>query len=155
MPENQTAIRVTEDDFSVAKEYDLLCHAADGSGAVVMFTGMVRDITGESRVDKLSLQHYPGMTENLLSDIVEDARARWTINGVRVVHRVGQLDPGDQIVFVGVAAAHRGDAFKACEFIMDYLKVKATIWKKELRPDGEVWLDERDSDQVAVRRWQP
>jgi molybdopterin synthase catalytic subunit len=93
------------------------------------------------------------MTEKLLGEIVTDASNRWQLDAVRVVHRVGELIPTDQIVFVGVAAAHRGEAFSACEYIMDYLKVRATIWKKESRPEGDVWLDERGTDKVALRRW--
>jgi molybdopterin synthase catalytic subunit len=148
-----TSITITEDDFSVAEEYDELHKSARTAGAVVTFIGLVRDVTGQSSVDRLTLQHYPGMTEKLLGDIVTEASTRWQLDAVRVVHRVGELLPADQIVFVGVAAAHRGDAFSACEYIMDYLKVRATIWKKESRPEGDVWLDERDTDHAALRRW--
>ncbi len=147
------AITITETDFSVAGEYDKLRDDARTAGAIVTFTGLVRDITDEKAVSKLTLQHYPGMTEKLLDGIIKDASERWAIDAVRVVHRVGELQPTDQIVFVGVAAKHRGDAFEACTFIMDYLKVKATIWKKESRPEGEFWLGERDADQQALERW--
>lgn len=148
-----TAIYITETEFSAATEYDELRREAPSAGAVVTFVGLVRDVTGDNSVNKLTLQHYPGMTEKLLGDILSDAASRWNLDALRVVHRVGELKPTEQIVFVGVAAAHRGEAFSACEYIMDYLKVRATIWKKESRPEGEVWLDERDSDQQALERW--
>jgi molybdopterin synthase catalytic subunit len=148
-------IRVTQDDFAISSEYEALRACAPQAGAIVVFTGLVRDISGETAVNGLTLQHYPGMTEKLLAEIVEQAHDRWEIEDVRVIHRVGTLHPAEQIVFVGVAAAHRGDAFEACSYIMDYLKVRATIWKKESRPEGEVWLDDRESDQVALRRWNP
>jgi molybdopterin synthase catalytic subunit len=147
------AITITETDFSVAGEYDKLRKSARATGAIVTFTGLVRDVTDEQAVSKLTLQHYPEMTEKLLDGIIKDASERWEIDAVRVVHRVGELRPTDQIVFVGVAAKHRGNAFEACAFIMDYLKVKATIWKKESRPEGEVWLAGRDADQQAIDRW--
>jgi molybdopterin synthase catalytic subunit len=148
-----TAIAITEDEFSLATEYDELCRDAPSAGAVVTFVGLVRDVTAEKCVNKLTLQHYPGMTEKLLGDIINEASSRWKLDAIRVIHRVGELKPTEQIVFVGVAAAHRGEAFSACEFIMDYLKVRATIWKKESRPKGEVWLDDRETDHTALRRW--
>lgn len=102
----------------------------------------------------MTLEHYPGMTENALAEIVQQARARWTLRRVRVIHRVGRLLPGERIVFVGVASAHRGEAFAACEFIMDYLKTQAPFWKKEETPAGARWVEARDADDTAARRWQ-
>ena len=106
-------------------------------------------------VTAMTLEHYPGMTEEALADIVATAQKRWELRAVRVIHRVGRLLPGERIVFVGVASAHRGDAFAACEFIMDYLKTQAPFWKKEESPKGERWVDARVTDDHAAKRWQP
>ena len=126
-------ISVQTQDFSLADEYQLLSEGTS-AGAVVTFVGKVRDFNQGDEVQGLSLEHYPGMTEKALTEIVEQAKQRWSLLQVRVIHRVGDLELGDQIVFVGVSSAHRGDAFDACEFIMDYLKTKAPFWKKPLFP---------------------
>jgi molybdopterin synthase catalytic subunit len=115
-------------------------------GAVASFVGVVREVA-------MTLEHYPGMTERALQKIVEEARARWQVLDCTVIHRVGALEPTDQIVLVAVASAHRGDAFAACEFIMDYLKTQAPFWKKETTPDGARWVDARQADDAALARW--
>jgi len=124
------------------------------SGAVVTFTGHVRGGTGEAAVTCLELEHYPGMTERSLLAILEDAAARWPLLAAAVVHRVGRLAPGEPIVWVGVSAAHRGEAFAACEFIMDFLKTRAPFWKKEHRPTGATWVESLVSDDERAGRWQ-
>jgi molybdopterin synthase catalytic subunit len=125
-----------------------------GVGAVASFIGTVRDVSDGARVSTMELEHYPGMTEKALEKIEAAARARWPLLGVTIVHRVGLLAPLDQIVLVAVASAHRGSAFAACEFIMDYLKSEAPFWKKEVTPDGAAkWVDARVSDDAALRRW--
>ncbi|HIF9081985.1 molybdopterin synthase catalytic subunit MoaE [Photobacterium damselae] len=145
-------ISVQFEDFSVADEYEKLAQGTE-AGAVVTFIGKVRDFNQGDSVTGLSLEHYPGMTEKALSEIVEQARARWPLLQVRVIHRVGDLDLGDQIVFVGVSSAHRGASFEACEFIMDYLKTRAPFWKKEQTPKENRWVDARESDTSAADRW--
>ncbi|HIF9504889.1 TPA: molybdopterin synthase catalytic subunit MoaE [Photobacterium damselae] len=145
-------ISVQFEDFSVADEYEKLAQGTE-VGAVVTFIGKVRDFNQGDSVTGLSLEHYPGMTEKALSEIVEQARARWPLLQVRVIHRVGDLDLGDQIVFVGVSSAHRGASFEACEFIMDYLKTRAPFWKKEQTPEENRWVDARESDTSAADRW--
>ncbi|EPA8653162.1 TPA: molybdopterin synthase catalytic subunit MoaE [Photobacterium damselae] len=145
-------ISVQFEDFSVADEYEKLAQGTE-AGAVVTFIGKVRDFNQGDSVTGLSLEHYPGMTEKALSEIVEQARARWPLLQVRVIHRVGDLDLGDQIVFVGVSSAHRGASFEACEFIMDYLKTRAPFWKKEQTPEESRWVDARESDTSAADRW--
>ncbi|MBQ0718583.1 MAG: molybdopterin synthase catalytic subunit MoaE [Gammaproteobacteria bacterium] len=122
-------------------------------GALVCFTGLVRDQLDDP-VNTLFLEHYPGMTEKALEAIVDEARGRWELGPLTIIHRVGALQPGEPIVFVGVTAAHRGEAFQACEFLMDFLKVKAPLWKKETTPDGERWVASRCSDDTAAKRWQ-
>jgi molybdopterin synthase catalytic subunit len=144
-------VAVQEADFDAGAEIAALSRDDGGAGAVASFVGLVRDDGGE--IKAMTLEHYPGMTEKALADIVATARGRWAVRGVRVVHRVGRLLPGDRIVFVGVAAAHRGDAFAACEFIMDYLKTQAPFWKKEETPQGARWVDARESDDAAAARW--
>ena len=148
-----SVVRVQTEDFDVAREIAAL-HARDPRiGAVAAFVGMVRDINDASTVSTLTLEHYPGMTEKALMRIVEEAKSRWKIYDTVVIHRVGALKPADQIVFVAVSSAHRGEAFAACEFIMDYLKTRAPFWKKERLPDGERWVEARASDDEAARRW--
>ena len=124
------------------------------SVVLATFLGLVRAANDGSDVSAMTLEHYPGMTEKALEAIVEDAAARWPLLGVRVIHRFGRLVPGDRIVFVGVAATHRGEAFAACEFIMDYLKTRAPFWKKEDTPEGGRWVDARESDDGAAARWE-
>ncbi|GAL07577.1 molybdenum cofactor biosynthesis protein MoaE [Photobacterium aphoticum] len=145
-------ISVQFDDFSVADEYAALSQGTD-AGAVVTFIGKVRDFNQGDSVTGLSLEHYPGMTEKSLAAIVDEAKTRWPLLKVRVIHRVGDLALGDQIVFVGVTSAHRGAAFQACEFIMDYLKTRAPFWKKEQTPDESRWVDARETDTSAADRW--
>ncbi|PLR30878.1 molybdopterin synthase catalytic subunit MoaE [Chimaeribacter coloradensis] len=151
MMEN-TRIRVGAEQFSVGDEYQWLA-ACDDDGAVVTFTGKVRNHNLGSDVSTLTLEHYPGMTEKALAEIVTEARQRWALQRISVIHRIGAMYPGDEIVFVGVTAAHRGMAFDAAEFIMDYLKTRAPFWKREATPEGERWVDARDSDHQAAGRW--
>lgn len=148
----QTRIRVGEARFSVGDEYPWLA-ACDDDGAVVTFTGKVRNHNLGADVSTLTLEHYPGMTEKALAEIVAEARGRWALQRVTVIHRIGAMYPGDEIVFVGVSAAHRGMAFEAAEFIMDYLKTRAPFWKREATPEGERWVAARDSDHQAADRW--
>jgi molybdopterin synthase catalytic subunit len=122
-------------------------------GAVVSFIGLMRDINQGDRVLKMTLEHYPGMTEQALRAIVDEAARRWELQGVQLVHRVGDLQPADPIVLVAVASAHRRHAFQACEFIIDYLKTRAPFWKKETTDSGERWVEARSSDKEAERRW--
>ncbi|MFZ4834795.1 molybdopterin synthase catalytic subunit MoaE [Rouxiella sp. Mn2063] len=147
-----TRIVVDSAAFSVGDEYQWLAQS-DADGAVVTFTGKVRNHNLGDNVSALTLEHYPGMTEKALAEIVIEARQRWILHRVAVYHRVGALYPGEEIVFVGVSSAHRGTAFAACEFIMDYLKTRAPFWKREATEQGERWVDARISDQEAARRW--
>lgn len=124
-----------------------------GVGAVVGFTGYVRDFNDGQEVAGMLLEHYPGMTEKALQTIVDEAQVRWPLLSVEVLHRVGRLEPGEPIVFVGVSCAHRAEAFSACQFIMDYLKTRAPFWKKEDSADGPRWVDARDSDSLALQKW--
>ncbi|WP_120511345.1 molybdopterin synthase catalytic subunit MoaE [Photobacterium salinisoli] len=146
-------ILVQAENFSVAEEYEALAEG-NQAGAVVTFVGKVRDMNLGESVSSLTLEHYPGMTEKSLLSIVEQAKSRWPVLAATVIHRVGQLESGDQIVFVGVSSAHRGAAFQACEFIMDYLKTEAPFWKKEVREGETNWVDARETDQQARQRWQ-
>ncbi|WP_256493242.1 molybdopterin synthase catalytic subunit MoaE [Endozoicomonas sp. SCSIO W0465] len=145
-------ISIQVDDFNPGQEYERL-EGNTSSGAIVTFTGTVRDMNLGDEVGGLFLEHYPGMTEKALQEIIDEAVQRWELQVVRIIHRIGQLHPGDRIVFVGVASAHRKEAFAACEFIMDYLKTRAPFWKKETTPEGDRWVDERGSDQEAADRW--
>ncbi|MDP1610656.1 MAG: molybdopterin synthase catalytic subunit MoaE [Sulfuritalea sp.] len=148
------SVSVQEADFDAGAEIAALSAGRDDVGAVASFVGLVRaDKSSAASVQAMTLEHYPGMTEKALAAIVDEARGRWDIYGVRVIHRVGRLLPGDRIVFVAVASAHRGEAFAACEFIMDYLKTRAPFWKKEETPDGGRWVDARESDDHAAGRW--
>jgi molybdopterin synthase catalytic subunit len=147
------AARVQEGDFDVGKELDSLTRGRRDVGAVASFVGLVRDANDGANVSGLTLEHYPGMTEKALEDICAQARARWDLIDTLVIHRVGALKPGDRIVLVGVSSAHRGEAFAACEFIMDYLKTRAPFWKKEGTATGERWVEARASDDDAAARW--
>jgi len=150
-------VSVQEADFDAGAEVAALSAGREDVGAVASFVGLVRadKSSGDAgAVQAMTLEHYPGMTEKALDAIVEEARGRWDILGARVIHRVGRLVPGDRIVFVAVASSHRGDAFAACEFIMDYLKTRAPFWKKEDTPQGGRWVDARDSDDHAAGRWE-
>jgi molybdopterin synthase catalytic subunit len=148
-----STIRIQADDFDLAAEYDLLRQLDSAVGAVVIFTGLVRDLEKNASINSLTLQHYPGMTESLLQEIVDQAQQRWDLIGVTVIHRVGELLPSDHIVFVGVASQHRADAFEAAQFVMDYLKTKATFWKKVDQNGQQYWVESKDSDQTAKERW--
>ncbi len=163
--QNMPNIRVQTEDFNLAEEL----HALRGEnalhtfgaitlnpsiGAVVSFIGLVRDMNDGAGVSALTLEHYPAMTEKALAQIVADAESRWRLLDCTVIHRVGELKPTDQVVLVMVASAHRGDAFLACEFIMDFLKTKAPFWKKERTLEGERWVDARASDDAAAKKWQ-
>lgn len=146
-------VRVQREDFDAGAEIARLRGADPKVGAVAAFIGVARDINDGDAVASLALEHYPGMTERALEDICGQARARWRIADVLVIHRVGELRPADQIVLVVVTGSHRGDAFAACEFVMDYLKTEAPFWKKETTPEGARWVDARESDDAARARW--
>lgn len=147
-------VRVQTDDFDVSTVLGELCHSRTDVGASVTFTGYVRDLNLDADVEAMRLEHYPGMTEKALEEIVDEAFTRWNLSGAAVIHRVGELRPSDQIVLVAVTSAHRGDAFTACEFIMDFLKTRAPFWKKELLKDGSSrWVEARSSDDEAAERW--
>ena len=147
-------VRVQSEDFDVGRELAALRREDPRVGAVAAFIGTVRDVNDAAAVATMTLEHYPGMTEKALTGIIADARARFDILDALVVHRVGELRPADQIVLVVVASAHRGDAFDACRFIMDYLKTRAPFWKKEVTSEGARWVDARVSDDDAAARWQ-
>lgn len=149
----QPLIRVQENDFDVSTEIAALRKGDPRVGAVVTFLGTVRDLNDGSQVKEMTLEHYPNMTEKALEEIVAQAKSRWDIYQALVIHRVGPLLPEDQIVLVAVTSAHRGEAFAACEFIMDYLKTAAPFWKKEETPDGGRWVDARVTDEAAMARW--
>jgi len=149
------SVRVQIEDFDVSIELEALRNGDARIGAVVCFLGLVRDMNENAHVTTLELEHYPGMTEKALEAIVEEAKTRWSVIDATVVHRVGELRPTDAIVLVAVASPHRGEAFAACEFIMDYLKTRAPFWKKEGTPTGSRWVDARDSDDKAAARWAP
>lgn len=146
-------VRVQTGDFDLGLEVARLREGDARVGAIVTFVGTVRDLNDGAQVAAMELEHYPGMTEKALDDIAAQAAARWPLFATLVIHRVGPLLPLDQIVLVAVTAAHRGDAFAACEFIMDYLKTEAPFWKKEDTPDGARWVDARDSDDSAKAKW--
>ena len=147
------AVRVQTEDFDVAKELAQLRAGNRAVGAVAAFIGVVRDLNDSAEVRTLTLEHYPGMTEKALAAIVAEATQRWKVCDTLVIHRVGRLEPTDQIVLVAVTSAHRGEAFAACEFIMDYLKTRAQFWKKEDTAAGERWVEARASDDDAAARW--
>lgn len=152
MSMENTHIAVQTENFSVGEQYEWLA-LCDSDGAVVTFTGKVRNHNLGDSVAALTLEHYPGMTEKALAEIVIDARSRWELQRVSVIHRVGTLPPGDEIVFVGVTSSHREAAFQAAEFIMDYLKTKAPFWKKETLPDNKRWVEAKESDKDSANRW--
>jgi molybdopterin synthase catalytic subunit len=146
-------VRVQAADFDVGAELDSLTRGRTDVGGLASFVGLVRSSNDGSEVQGMTLEHYPGMTEKALEDICAQAHARWDLIDTVVIHRVGRLVPGDRIVLVGVASAHRGEAFEACEFIMDYLKTRAPFWKKEETADGPRWVEARASDDAAAGRW--
>ena len=146
-------IAVQTEAFELGAEADAISRDRTDIGAIASFVGLARDMNEGSGVQAMTLEHYPGMTEKALTRLVEEARSRWTLLDVTLIHRVGRLLPGDPIVLVVVASSHRGEAFAACEFIMDALKTRAPFWKKEETPDGERWVDARASDDAAAARW--
>lgn len=147
-------ISIQTDDFDAGAEYEALRLTGPGTGAIVTFSGLVRDSGDLSGVTGLFLEHYPGMTEQVIQGLIDEAGRRWDVQRARVIHRVGQLALADQIVFVGVCSAHRGDAFAACEFIMDALKTSAPFWKKEITREGEHWVEQKESDVARSRNWE-
>jgi molybdopterin synthase catalytic subunit len=147
------AVRIQTEDFDAGAEIARLRAGNPAVGAVASFVGVVRDRNDGDAVATLTLEHYPGMTEKSIEAIVAEASSRWAIIDVTVIHRVGELKPLDQIVLVVVSGGHRGDAFAACEFIMDYLKTRAPFWKKEQTPEGARWVDARAADDDAAERW--
>jgi molybdopterin synthase catalytic subunit len=146
-------IRIQHEDFDVGREIARLRAGNPEIGAIASFVGVVRDVNDGESVAELTLEHYPGMTEKALGQIIEEARGRWEVIDVLVIHRIGTMKPTDQIVLVVVTSAHRGAAFAACEFLMDYLKTRAPFWKKERTPEGNRWVDARTSDAAAAARW--
>jgi molybdopterin synthase catalytic subunit len=146
-------VRVQREDFDTGREIANLRRGNPKIGAVASFVGLMRDINDGDNVSGMTLEHYPGMTEKSIRDIVTQTQGRWNIIGARVIHRIGRLEPMDQIVFVAVASSHRGDAFAACQFIMDYLKTCAPFWKKETAAHGDRWVDARVADDIAAERW--
>jgi molybdopterin synthase catalytic subunit len=146
-------VRIQTHDFDLGEEVSAMRRNNPVIGAVASFVGVVRDVNEGDAVTEMTLEHYPGMTERSIEQIVQQARARWNVIEARVVHRVGVLKPTDQIVMVAVASGHRGDAFAACEFIMDYLKTRAPFWKKERTREGSRWVEARASDDIAAERW--
>jgi molybdopterin synthase catalytic subunit len=148
------SVRVQTQDFDAGAEIAALRRSDPRIGAVASFIGVVRDVNDGDSVREMTLEHYPGMTERALEQIVAEAKSRWDIIDVLVVHRVGRLAPADQIVLVVVTGAHRGEAFAACEFVMDYLKTRAPFWKKEATTEGARWLEARAADDQAAERWE-
>jgi len=146
-------ISVQTHDFDPVAEYQALRDSGAGTGAIATFTGLVRDNGDLQGVTGLYLEHYPGMTEQVIQGLIDQASRRWDVRKARVIHRVGRLDLCDQIVFVGICSAHRGDAFAACEFIMDALKTSAPFWKKEITGDSEHWVEQKASDRDRSQAW--
>jgi molybdopterin synthase catalytic subunit len=152
-PGQGMTVRIQPENFDVGAEIGRLRAHDAGIGAVASFMGLVRDVNGGDRVSGMTLEHYPGMTEKAIEEIIAEARSRWEVIDALVIHRIGTLRPGDPIVLVVVASAHRGDAFAACEFIMDYLKTRAPFWKKEQSGAGSSWVEARATDDIAAERW--
>ena len=147
------SVRIQTEDFDVGEEIAVMRKGNRSIGAIASFGGVVRDVNEGDAVSEMTLEHYPGMTEKSIEAIVSQARGRWNVIDALVVHRVGLLRPTDQIVLVVVASAHRGDAFTACEFIMDYLKTRAPFWKKEQTREGGRWVEARTTDDLSAERW--
>ena len=147
------SVSIQHDDFDVGKEMAALCAMSNNVGAIVSFVGLVRDLSNNEEVENIYVEHYPGMSEKALNKILVEARQRWDLLAVRVIHRVGTLGPNDQIVLVMTASTHRGHAFSGCEFIIDYLKTDAPFWKKEIKNEGGEWVATRDSDVQRMERW--
>jgi len=146
-------IRVQKEDFDVAAEIAALSDGNHAIGGIALFVGLVRDLAEGETVSAMTLEHYPGMTEKMLAEIEAEANSRWPLEASLIVHRTGRLEPGDRIVLVATASPHRGAAFEACQFLMDWLKTKAPFWKKEDTAAGARWVDARESDDEAARRW--
>ena len=149
------SVFVQTEDFDLSTEIAKLRADTPKAGAIVSFVGTVRDLNEGETVAQMELEHYPGMTEKSLQAIVDQARARWALFDALIIHRVGPLLPMEQIVLVAVTSAHRGEAFQACEFIIDYLKTEAPFWKKEQTPQGARWVDARVTDDEALKKWAP
>jgi len=146
-------ISVQTEDFDHGLEYNALRESADSDGAIVTFTGLVRDFNIERSVSNIVIEHYPGMTEKSLMSICSDARKRWELGQVRIIHRVGTIEASEQIVFIGVTSKHRKDAFESAQFIMDVLKTKAPFWKQEGTAKGMEWVKSAASDRIAINKW--
>ncbi len=146
-------IRVQREDFDPGAELQALSRGRTDIGGITSFVGLVRDIAGDKRIDAMTLEHYPGMTERQLAAIEAEARRRWPLAEVLIIHRYGRLEPGDRIVLVATASAHRQAAFESCHFLIDWLKTKAPFWKLEETPEGERWVDAQASDDAAAKRW--
>ncbi|HEX3097083.1 MAG TPA: molybdopterin synthase catalytic subunit MoaE [Usitatibacter sp.] len=146
-------VRVQPEDFDTGRELEALTRGRADVGALASFVGLVRDANDGSPIAGMTLEHYPGMTEKALEEICRQAHERWDLLDTLVIHRVGPLVPGERIVLVGVSSAHRGEAFAACEFIMDFLKTRAPFWKREETPEGPRWVEARASDDDAADRW--
>lgn len=146
-------ISIQPGDFDAAAEYQALRDSGAGTGAIVTFTGLVRDSGDKPDVRGLYLEHYPGMTEAVIKNLIQQAERRWDVREARVIHRIGRLHLNDQIVFVGVASAHRSDSFSACQFLMDALKTSAPFWKKEIMTEGEHWVEQKASDRQQSNAW--
>ena len=149
------SISIQQNDFDHAAELDALRRQSTETGALVSFAGLVRDFSDGDGIERIYLEHYPGMSEKALARIVAEAKQRWSLLGVRVIHRIGELGPGEQIVLVATASQHRADAFAACEFIIDYLKTDAPFWKREQTRHGTRWLETKASDEQRMQRWFP
>ncbi len=147
------AIRVQAEDFDIGAELAAMTDGNHGIGGLCSFVGLVRDMAGNADISAMTLEHYPGMTEKALVDIESQALERWPLDATLIIHRYGRLEPGDRIVLVAAASAHREAAFEACHFLIDWLKTQAPFWKLEDTPDGGKWVDARDSDDAAARRW--
>ncbi len=148
-------IRVQGEDFDVARELELLGQGNRAIGGVCVFVGLVREEAGEEPITAMTLEHYPGMTEKELAAIEAEARRRWPLEASLIIHRVGRLEPGDRIVMVATASAHRGAAFESCQFLIDWLKTRAPFWKREEAASGARWVEARDGDSDAAARWTP
>lgn len=146
-------IRVQREDFDLGAELAALTRGKTGIGGLASFVGLVRDVAGSERIEAMTLEHYPGMTERQLAEIEAEAHRRWPLDAVLIIHRFGRLLPGEQIVLVATASAHRQAAFESCQFLIDWLKTKAPFWKLEETPEGARWVDAQASDDAAARRW--
>jgi len=146
-------VRVQQDDFDVGAELAALTEGNHAIGGIASFVGVVREMAGDEKIGAMTLEHYPGMTERALAEIEAEARRRWPLEACLIVHRYGRLEPGDRIVMVATASAHRQAALEACAFLIDWLKTKAPFWKLEETAEGSKWVDARDTDSAATKRW--